>query len=291
MRKEGIPFLLSAWQNNRIKICNRVYIYATASQEVSSKILFGLSGYDFIYGLIILNIILTVYLAKKIINKKRILYILFIILNTFTITLSGYTTATIMNIIFIFIAISFSGSISKILAVALIGVLLLFPSFLPNIIVWGSRLSFIPSIISERLHDMAMFISGNSNSLPYLNDSGGRGERFILSLNLFLKHPLLGNFLTEKNSEFGEHTEWIDRLAQFGIIIVALVILFWYCRYKEAKKQLKRDSVTDLGLKISYLYFIVLGFLNPASYILTVFPLLFFVPNLHLLYVPDNSEK
>lgn len=271
-------------------IIDPTILRATASREVTSKIILGLGGYDFIYGLVIVNILFTVYLAKRVISQNRFFYVLFIILNTLTIILSGYTTATILNIIFILIALISCSKINVLFSMIILIFLFVSPWLLPNAILAFSKFGFVPEIISERLNEIALFLSGSKESLTYFEESGERGERLSYSLQMFFKHPIMGNFLTEKDCVFGEHTEWIDRLAQFGILIVMLILAFWCCKYKAAKKKLKNNSITTLAVNISYFYFIVLGFLNPISYALTVFPLLFLVPYLHILFLKDDEN-
>lgn len=261
----------------------------TASIYVASKIIFGFGGFDFIYGLVILNVILVNLLLKKQILQHKWFILTYVVLNTLTIMISGYTTALLLNFAFLFISYLFgkhrSIAFYLVICMLIIGGIIALPYMLLQL----SELPLLPEIVKERLVGIAQEVGGSGNS-HYLS-GGERAIRFGWSLNLFLQHPLLGNLIFNKDALYGMHAEWIDRLAQYGIMLSSLLLLFWVRFYKKTKEYLIRKGRTLESLRICFLYFFVLGFLNPATYALTVFPLLIFLPFIDEIFLEDKSEN
>lgn len=257
-----------------------IYPYAirdTASGITTISFFLGYGGFDFIYGVIIINIAIFCYLIKRKNVKNKWLYYIIVLLNTILISMSGYTTAFLLNIGFIVLSYFYSKKYLKIMFLSVIIFMILNTSFLSQIFYNISEVEFLPTIVKSRVYEMARTING-TGEMQYLNEEGERGERFKQSLNLFLEHPITGNMWINKSADYGMHTEWIDRLAQYGLLMVALLFVFWFGLYKDTKKIYKEKNLNEFIIKISYMYFFVLGFLNPCTYVMTVVPLFIIVP-------------
>lgn len=255
-------------------LINPAILRSSASTVVRGTFLFGIGGYDFVYGLIIVNILMIDAIYNSTPEKRKLYWAIFLT-GTFTVFVSGYTTAFILNSIFIVIAFLFCGNSKKtailVLGLPLVGVL---PSFLSKILIWLTKVTVIPEIVRERIYKIALSFIGEGE-VEHLSKEGERLDRMFRSANLFFEHPILGNFLTNREAAYGEHTEWLDSLAQFGLLGFIFVVLFWTCVYKMQKGIILKHNRKITSLKICYLYFIVLGFLNPATYMGIVFPLIF----------------
>lgn len=260
----------------------------TASREVSSRILLGFGGYDFIYGMIVVNIVLVWHLTEKTIYKNKSFYIIFVILNSFTIITSAFSTAIILN--FIFILLTCFHKKRHIVILPFIAIISSFiPQVITKLIINIIKLKIIPELVERKLLELVNGLLRNGR-IEYFDNPVERGHRFLQSLDLIKEHPVLGNFIGNPTAIYGGHTEWIDRLAQYGVLMCILIMIFWIQLYKNEKQYLKYKEKKISVLNISFLYFIILGFLNPNSFIQTVFPIMFFVPFFDELFFRGRNE-
>ena len=259
----------------------------TAYKSVRSPILLGIGGYDYIYGLIILNITIFAYLQRGMIAERK-KWVWFVVLNTATIVMSGFTTATVFVLLFFALAFVYEGKIKAFIITILSAVA--YSQIVP-ILLFLSKLSFLPSLLTSRLLQFAYYLNGTGTQLYFISTEGSRGQRMLRSWEAFKQHPLFGSFIANDYSNLGEHTEWVDRLAQFGIIVFLLIAVFWLFQYKQTIKQNRTCKSYHQAVTLSYLYFLVLGFFNPNSYPSIVFPLLIVMPNLWCLFGGKEDES
>lgn len=143
-----------------------------------------------------------------------------------------------------------------------------FMSFLNNF------LSSFNTVITRKL-----IIILNLSHYSNINDTGSLGARiefYLESLNTWTSHPFFGigykyDFSTPKMmaAGLGNHSEWLDSLAKYGIFIIFLLIYIF-----KPKKVYKNIQ----GYKLGLILFVITGFLNPIHLFNIYFVVFFFVP-------------
>lgn len=132
-------------------------------------------------------------------------------------------------------------------------------------------LASLNTVISNKL-----LVLLNLSDYANIEDTGSMGVRLQLYMNSFyiwLENPFFGiaykyDFSTTKMIALGmgDHSEWLDLLAKYGLFSVFLMIYIF-----KAKKVYKYNQ----GYKLGFILFIILGFLNPI-YIFNIFFIVFF---------------
>lgn len=105
--------------------------------------------------------------------------------------------------------------------------------------------------------------------------SSARLVRAQMSFNTFLDHPLFGITYMTSDIEnlngviLGNHTEWIDDLALFGIFSFFLFSFLW----NSAKAINKKSNII-----VVILLFILLGFFNKCFFVLQMSIVFIYTP-------------
>ncbi|MEO7048017.1 MAG: hypothetical protein ABI091_22145, partial [Ferruginibacter sp.] len=93
---------------------------------------------------------------------------------------------------------------------------------------------------------------------------------------VWIEHPIFGigyeyGFSTPKMmaAGLGNHSEWLDSLATYGIFIIFLMIYLF-----KSKKVYRQNQ----GYKLALILFIITGFVNPIHLFNIYFVVFFFVP-------------
>lgn len=247
-------------------------IRMTAWGEYNSSYPFVYGGFDFIYGLVLIYTALITVLHlrwRQISILTRIVVVLIEVLFAITITLSGYTTAFILILTYTIWQLLPKGIFRLLVS----GLILILFFAIPNIIISGINLiPFIPEITSSRVTDVILSIVGGTRS-EYLFEEGQRLSRVGWSMKIFFSNPLFGGFIGNTDLPFGYHTEWIDQLARYGLIATTLNVAFWIKTFRNQKNDTEADDASKICIRNCFLMFLVLGFLNPISMVVTVCPL------------------
>lgn len=124
------------------------------------------------------------------------------------------------------------------------------------------------NIQSSTLAERFIFIADSLNGIENKSDVGNRINLYLMSINSFLKYPIIGTFLFNKNST-GGHSFILDTLGQFGLlggyalfvffkqIYVKLYLPFWETKY--------------FGYMLwSFILYIVLSALNPTGFLIVL---------------------
>lgn len=237
-------------------------IYASGSDAVLEKgfDIYLLGGYGYVYALVFAIVFLFIKIdtMKQLSKITKILAWTFVITGIVTIIESQYTIAILMlalGIIFTFLT-------KKGLSVKT--VLLSFIVFL-LLVVFGEMLlqylisnNVFGSTVTDRLSQILGISSG---SVSGNGDLALRIELYLRTLKYLPRCFFLGTYETiqRANSVLGWHTEWLDRLARFGILRYGLFIVFLV-------KSIKY-SLPVLKIRSRYLIFVVclilLGAVNP----------------------------
>lgn len=224
-------------------------------------------------------VILCPFLFSKIKHFHGIqkLFVIFvIILETAYVILSTYTTA-ILLLVFGYIYV-FTRSLPKkrrIIIVALLGVSLLsIPVILPFVIGLFSSGSGDADIVAIRLNELLEISQGVDASNAGRGDVGSRIDLSVSSIMAFIHNPIFGvgpsvnfDFFELAKVGVGQHAEWLDNLAKYGLFSFLLII---YLRLYSKRKYNKNNVAIPL--------FVILGFFNPILFYTIFFTTFFFAP-------------
>ena len=227
------------------------------------------NGYSLAYSLAILSVYIFYCLLNGILKKRKILYICLLFLFFITIYLTESMTTLIALLLGIFITIIsriiFGKSLQKqTKARVLVGIILIVVFaiiFLSSINGIGRLLvsitdSNLSDLYSRRLNrigeKLASFWTEN-NVYNYIDE---RFSTVTLSLGTFFEHPMIGVgykygniYSSGYNYGVGQHSEFADLLAQFGIIgmLTLLNIYIIFIRKCNVKIQF-RNSNNDFDI-------------------------------------------
>ena len=149
------------------------------------------------------------------------------------------------------------------------------------------------NILMARLYDVGLELSSVGN-----RDSSGseyissRVSRLFWSYDIFLESPLIGNgykygydFSAGKSYGIGNHSEWFDLFAVYGLLGGGLIILVYFNFLKKISKFHIKTS------RLSYISVLIfLGLFNPFRSFSAHFVLFFIVPATLLLYENDRKS-
>lgn len=235
-------------------------IYGTDSDERVG------SAFGYIYSLPILvaTMILFIrcYLQRKVSKKSRFKWVVIFIslsvvaLFTFLVISSLFMTATILLLLGVSLALFYHNG--KHWIVKIVGVIVLlsiifvsqYETILNTVSLLGS------SSTDQRVEEVFFLMTGRGNEAQ---DFSSRGELSNVSINTFLSYPVFGanhlaGFNRYDNELIGNHAEWFDMLALYGVFAFLLFSLI----YHSLKKQ-----YIDKGSNLPAYMYILTGFLNP----------------------------
>ena len=262
----------------------------TAFGERDARYPLAYGGFDFIYGLVLVYTILLVVLAngrKRMKKSRQILIIALMVLFALTIIASNYSTAFMLILLgTIFIAPK-KNSTRIILLVLLVLSLYVFPLPLTRLI---ESIPYLPRLTSYRINELILSFSGQGSS-AYLTDDGQRLDRMLWSVKAFMAHPILGVYGSGDDNVLGYHTEWIEQLARYGIFTAIFNTLFWVISYRNMKCNTVHGSVTSKCLTGAFFVYLVLGFLNPISMVVTSAPLFVLCPFAENLFMEQEIPE
>lgn len=246
-----------------------VATYPTISRQIASGTdyimyyYYGLNiggGYSLIYSLVF-AVLGLIYLAKDVkINLSIRILLIFVFI--YTMFMSGYFTALFLVLFGIIIrhfgktkyrlliGVSFLGAILLILYIFRVNV------YIGNYIILNSNIG----LYGVKLQELGSFLIGDTTN-SYVNFFG-RASRMMLSLNTFADNPVIGfSIVTGYDSlkeigYIGQHCEWLDAFARYGIIGTFFLGGFIMNVIKEVYGKIDKGYVLII-------VFIALGFLDP----------------------------
>lgn len=155
-------------------------------------------------------------------------------------------------------------------------------AFLVLIIVFITQYDKLSSNVSQlgsnatdqRIEELYLSLTGQGEQA---SDMNSRQNLTMVSIETFLKHPILGanHFIGNNrynNDVIGNHSEWFDMLALYGIFVFFL----YYVIYKTLKTQYR-----DTGVLLPSLIYFLTGFLNPMFYFVVNLTIFVIVPLLN----------
>ncbi len=184
----------------------------------------GIGGYDFIYFLTFITIIISSLLFLiKFSLKNKILFIIILSIVLSVIVLSNYFTAIIMLFTsFIVFHVIKDYSVIKLFLLFVVFIIVVFFGDLIAVVFIDSIISFLSegkNIV--RLNLLKEYLVSNNVATELLSQRDGL---VLESLNGFIEHPILGiivnpiNFKNFFSGGFGQHSQFADTLSLFGVV-------------------------------------------------------------------------
>lgn len=296
-------FLSSKSLRNLIIIILGIYVYYSiktilylelnplAARQIISiglddSLLIG-GGFSLSYGFAILVPVLVYLILNSsnfgvnvLFNKliSRLLLVIVTILFITTIYKSMFTISFItmlLGSLFVFYKMKKgkkSNNITLVLVFLLsIFIIVIINQYLPSI---QSFLQTLDTVIGYKL--IAVFESFDQGQV--VSDGGfkGRVDLYLESFYTWIENPFLGiayksdfNVLKMKEIGLGNHSEWFDLFAKYGLF--AILLITYIFKPKNAYKKNK-------GHKLALLLFTVIGFLNPIHIFNIYFIVFFYAP-------------
>lgn len=255
-------------------------------------------GYTLVYGIILLPPLFIYLLKNQIFNiKNKTKPILISIAILFFIIKAGFATAFLLSggaTLITMVLSSKKRIINKIIIILLVLCFIFMVSnpFLLNLTIQMiSELLPENSIISVRLNEIIPAIYGRANESSFLMRIHGLEK----SINAIAENPIFGvgykvGFDYTSISNYASlHTEWIDILAQYGIVFGGLLLLFIGFSFRDLLK-LFSNTEMELLIRILIMTVIILGFLNPIFTSSIYLILMVYVP-CYLLNYSKKIEK
>lgn len=261
----------------------------TASGVYDSSFPFVYGGYDFIYALVLIYVILLTTLSRaggRMTTAVKAAVICILVISVITVIISGYSTAFMLILVFTVWSLmkrpATKVGLLVVLAVLIFGVPHLLVDFIKG-------LPFMPKITSSRVSDLILSISGQG-TVEYFSDEGQRWDRLLWSIEVFLENPILGGFLGKTSLPFGYHSEWIEQLARYGLITAISNLAFWVSTYCRMRDQARGSNVTYHCIRNVFFVYLVLGFLNPISMVVTSAPMFVLCPFIECLLIDEKEN-
>ena len=161
---------------------------------------------------------------------------------------------------------------SRIVLLLLIGSFIIFHSNIGQLFIQLS--GNISGIVGYRLKELGLLLVYRDISL----DAGSRFDLYTLSIRSFLAHPLIGSYVFSNsniNEFFGNHSEWLDILGRYGLLLGAPLICWIYYNL------VKDIRISDRKNSSHVLVIFLAGMLDPIAYFSSMFALFFIVPGIN----------
>lgn len=282
--KWSLPFIIYTSIVTLYGLINNPYLSRSikSSGEYSTDLQSqGIGGYEFIYFLVFVGIMLMfVVMNKRVLNFRNKLAVHSLLaLFVLTVVYSNYFTALIMLIVSLVMLIGMrkSGVMSK-LFTGIIGVVFLVQG---KEIFTGITNWLVTNLNSGRTVERVIALQ--ADVLGYgSNESllAGRLPTLEVSWDAFLRHPFFGMILKPIESDggfltgFGQHSQFLDTFALYGVFIGLLNI---YIVVQPFLNRMKGKSSFNLAMLASVLMLFVMNNVTPSI----GFAIFFIYPVLH----------
>lgn len=233
----------------------------------------GLGGFGYAYLLPAVLIVLLYYLPRR--HRYRALVATAASLALFVQFEMAFTTAIVLAV-----GLGFGFLLVDTVAKAesrLLWFALIFAGWLSGLYTWVLdvlvRQDWVSDDVQQRLAELADFLSGR---LVDRSDLGTRLDLWGDSTSSFLDGGLLGSASGNSGGTVGGHSQWLDLLAAYGVMALLLAIFF-----ARAWGSVKRQPWLDIKpVGRAWVYFLLVGVVNPLLFSTVVLGWMFFVPSL-----------
>lgn len=224
----------------------------------------NIGSFDFIYGiLILLPMLIFIIKSMKMQKKTMFLNIMIILLIIICIALANFTIAYFflgISLLLIFIPakrdLKVTGIIIAAVSVVCLPIIINVLIYILSIVV-----NYIPSIMTRnKINKIISLLSGNIE----ITDLSQRVSLLMNSISSFISSPLIGIGAYYNSYDIvGGHSQFIDDFARYGIFGATPLIMF----FRKFRRYILKN-ISDISLKnayiLSWLYFVILGLLNPV---------------------------
>jgi hypothetical protein len=220
---------------------------------------YNIGGFSFIYTIVLLYPVLILAYKQEKINLR--MTICGTVLIYATVLLSEYATALLLLLIttvLFFVKKDLTKKDVCILLVVEILFLLVFQDYVSKLLTYIGTLTGSRTV-AERFSALA----GGQTGLESSNDN--RIQLYRASLKTFLRHPLLGTFLSGGGG-VGGHSQILDMLGRYGLVGVTLL----YCMYRKIYRYFVApfQDMPGYGYVLwTFLQAILLSILNPGMWL------------------------
>lgn len=259
-------------------------ILATVDSKDVNAVTWGrlnIGGFETVYSIVILFPMLICLYKKKII--PLLIFIGITTIFIFCILQAQYATALILffsSLILLFLKKEFNRKKVWYLIVFAVLSYFLFKALLADFMTYLSY-----NIQSSTLADRFKFIADTLNGIENKSDVGNRIDRYMMSINSFLKSPIIGTFLFNRYGT-GGHSFILDTLGQFGLIGGMALFIFFKQIY--IKFYLPFRNTQYFGYMVwGFILYIGLSVLNPTGFLIVIG---FIVPGIAYLLQDKNYK-
>ncbi|EDP67300.1 hypothetical protein CAT7_07408 [Carnobacterium sp. AT7] len=257
-------------------------LLATGNEEILSEGYNAVGSYAFNYSIVPILLLLVYLLVKK---QGRKIHLIFLALGIMVLLKSAFTLAILLFAVFsllIMITDNFKKKPYVNIFVLSLILLLYITGFLSNMFSSLADITGLSTSIRIRFDEVSDLLSG---VVFHGSDLSARFQRYTLSIDAFKNNVFEGTTLGDFQP-IGGHSSWIDILAYFGLPSL-LFFLFFLNIYKVYKKIVPFKYISLV--RITFLYFLVLGILN-TLFFSTIFITWFLFMPILILYI-DNEKK
>lgn len=164
-------------------------------------------------------------------------------------------------------------------------IILIFKNPLGNLFFHMANSGAWNSIIQGKLNDLSLFLRYGEDS-AYMTEM--RIDLMYKSIAAFFERPLFGTYsLGVEGFAPGRHSEWLDLLANFGIIRLSFFIGFLYKIVRGLSHEINNKS----GLYAVISVYAIIGIVNPIFYPQTWVMLLIIMPFTDNLLYTQKKDK
>ena len=254
---------------------------AAISDSSSPTLMYSLQsnigGFDTVYISTLLSPVLYYTIEKKqlpMISSIFFKCLIFFLLLLFILQ-TQYTTALLLHVLIFMFSLIKKVNLKKQI-IMFIMLMILFNTFSTQLSNIFSTLSnnISSNAISERFVELSETIQSGEISN---GDLGLRSKQYVISIDTFMNHPIIGVGFGANKSNIGGHSTILDFLAQGGIVFFSIIIISFFYLIKNTTFK-NNDTITYKYAFLSYFFFIVLAFINPVisgsffSLLFLVFP-------------------
>lgn len=255
----------------------------TRKMLLGSEAFLGVGSYSYFYALVVIILLLGFLFfnqrRKKIFNLATAMAALFLLIQ------AKYTIAILFTLIFLalIIILRYTSKYTT-TAIVILGIisLLIFQGAFANMFGQLANINGLPYEISVRFVEISHFLSGQDLSGT---DLFARKNLYLQSIDAFT-HNIFGGTVLSSSGVYrsGGHSAWLDLLANFGLFAIPFFV-FLYKNYKYIRKRIPSKFCTFV--KIYWLYFISLGFINTVLFAPIYIMWFLFIP----FFIKINSKE
>jgi len=263
------------------------YLATTAENRTAvygSQSFAGLGGYGLAYAL---AAVAVVALAALVRSERKLLLLLIAGGCALAVIEMSFATAIVMMIL-LGGAYLIHDSVRRPDLRIVLGIILVigFLAELPSrLLRAAASANLFSDAVATRLSELDSLLTGSSLSG---SDLLTRFSFWSQSIETFLDSGPFGLAGTGRpHQEVGNHAEWLDLLAAYGVWSLLLLLFFAFAR-RRANRTVPSDARPALGR--AWLFFALLGFVNTLLFSTIVLTWMFVVPAL-CTYLPSPSKK